>query len=281
MQDDFEHALRRAVSLIRDADALIVAAGAGMGVDSGLPDFRGREGFWQAYPALGQRGISFTEAANPETFQTDAVLAWGFYGHRLALYRRTAPHEGFQVLQRWGQAMRHGGWVFTSNVDGQFQRAGFDAQRIVECHGSIHHLQCIEPCRPVIWSADDFQPHVDEAVCRLINPAPRCPHCGALARPNVLMFGDGTWIDGRTGAQESRLADWLGRAERPVVVEVGAGTAVPSARHFSQQMVRHYRARLVRINPREAAVATAQDVGLAINALTGLKTIDALLGRPG
>lgn len=49
MNDAFEES----AALIAQADGLVVAAGAGMGVDSGLPDFRGREGFWRAYPALG------------------------------------------------------------------------------------------------------------------------------------------------------------------------------------------------------------------------------------
>ena len=60
---------------------LLFTAGAGMGVDSGLPDFRGDKGFWKAYPAL--FGHSFSDMANPSWFDSDPRLAWGFYGHRL------------------------------------------------------------------------------------------------------------------------------------------------------------------------------------------------------
>ena len=91
--------IHAAAQLIADADALLVGAGAGMGVDSGLPDFRGTEGFWRSYPALGQRGLKFYEVANPRTFDTDPALAWGFYGHRLALYRGTKPHAGFEIIR--------------------------------------------------------------------------------------------------------------------------------------------------------------------------------------
>lgn len=77
-----------AARLIDEADSLIIAAGAGMGVDSGLPDFRGVGGFWQAYPALGRAKIRFEEIASPATFERDPTLAWGFYGHRLNLYRK-------------------------------------------------------------------------------------------------------------------------------------------------------------------------------------------------
>ena len=88
--------------MIRQADGLLITAGAGIGVDSGLPDFRGPQGFWGAYPALGRARIAFEAIANPAAFASQPRLAWGFYGHRLNLYRRTVPHEGFRILQRIG-----------------------------------------------------------------------------------------------------------------------------------------------------------------------------------
>ncbi len=102
------HGARRAAALIAAADALLLTTGAVMGVDSGLPDFRGPEGFWRAYPELGRAGIDFITAASPATFHRDPHLAWGFYSHRLALYRRTLPHAGYDLLRRWGQAKPHG-----------------------------------------------------------------------------------------------------------------------------------------------------------------------------
>ena len=103
-----------------------------MGIDSGLPDFRGNQGFWQAYPALGQRRMDFTSIANPQTFVDEPRLAWGFYGHRLQFYRHTLTHYGFKLLQHLSQRFEHGSFVFTSNVDGQFQTAGFAAEQGIE-----------------------------------------------------------------------------------------------------------------------------------------------------
>ncbi|SMC27642.1 Sir2 family protein [Andreprevotia lacus DSM 23236] len=71
-------AARRAAACLRGADALLITAGAGMGVDSGLPDFRGNQGFWQAYPALGRAKLAFSSIANPQAFRADPALAWGF-----------------------------------------------------------------------------------------------------------------------------------------------------------------------------------------------------------
>ncbi len=100
-----------------------------MGVDSGLPDFRGNQGFWRAYPPYEQLGLDFVSLANPRWFADDPALAWGFYGHRMELYRQTAPHPGFAILHRWEGRMPRGGFVFTSNVDRHFQRAGFSPER--------------------------------------------------------------------------------------------------------------------------------------------------------
>jgi NAD-dependent SIR2 family protein deacetylase len=145
-QTELAHAGERAAEYIDAADSLVIAAGAGIGVDSGLPDFRGEDGFWKAYPALGRARTSFREIASPDAFQTAPLRAWGFYGHRLKLYRDTIPHLGFELLKRWGESMPRGYFVFTSNVDGQFQKAGFGQTKILECHGSIHQFQCLEPC---------------------------------------------------------------------------------------------------------------------------------------
>ncbi|WP_350030165.1 Sir2 family NAD-dependent protein deacetylase [Caballeronia sp. GAWG1-1] len=113
--------IRKAVSWLMEADGLLITAGAGMGVDSGLPDFRGNHGFWRAYPGLEHLGFSFEEMANPQRFEDEPELAWGFYGHRLQLYRDTVPHDGFRILRKWAGRMARGSFVFTSNVDGQFQ----------------------------------------------------------------------------------------------------------------------------------------------------------------
>lgn len=267
-----EDAVQRAAALVEQADGLLVAAGAGMGVDSGLPDFRGTDGFWRAYPPLARLKLAFHEMACPATFDRDPRLAWGFYGHRLGLYRATTPHAGFGILRAIGARMAQGSFVFTSNVDGQFQRAGFEQERVVECHGSIHHLQCTRPCCDAIWPADDVDPEVDMDACRLSSPLPVCPYCGALARPNILMFNDGAWLPGCTEEQYERFSRWRGRVERLAVVELGAGVDIPSVRRMAESQG----VPIVRINPREAAVR--HGAGLESGALAALGLLAEALG---
>ena len=251
-------AIEAARKVMTQAQALIVAAGAGMGVDSGLPDFRGNEGFWHNYPIARRVGLSFVDLANPRWFDENPQLAWAFYGHRLQLYRQTEPHVGFHLLLEFGKRLPGGYFVFTSNVDGQFQKAGFDEQRIVEVHGSIHHLQCVKPCTADIWPADAVQIELDMEHFRALEPLPRCRHCGALARPNILMFNDWQWISQRSDEQEARFKQWLAEIDRQrfklVIVEIGAGTAVPTVRITAERLADWHEGTLIRINPRESWV---------------------------
>jgi NAD-dependent SIR2 family protein deacetylase len=246
--------LPHAASLLSSSSALLITAGAGMGVDSGLPDFRGVEGFWRAYPALGRLKLSFDEMAQPGWFASRPEMAWAFYGHRQQLYRDTVPHPGFQTLLRWGNSIPCGYFVATSNVDGQFQKAGFPTERILEVHGNIHRLQCTQPC------SDDFTWVPDAPLDLRINlesltahgRLPRCPRCGAMARPNVLMFNDVDWSPEVTLGQERRFRQWLAstRGQRLVVLELGAGTAVATIRRLGERLVAERdRTTLVRINP--------------------------------
>jgi NAD-dependent SIR2 family protein deacetylase len=247
----------------------------------GLPDFRGPQGFWNAYPPYQKLGLHFTDVANPRWFATDPALAWGFYGHRFQLYRATLPHEGYAILKRWADRMSHGGFVFTSNVDGHFQRAGLGEDRVVECHGSIHLLQCTQRCGQEIWPvapAITTLIDLDEQTMRARRPFPACPGCGSLARPNILMFGDWQWDEARTADQQARLESWLQNMDsiRLAVVECGAGTAIPTVRHFCERIAAAADAPLVRINVRDPHVPAGQ-ISLAMGALAALQAIDTLL----
>jgi NAD-dependent SIR2 family protein deacetylase len=120
---------------------------------------------------------------------------------------------------------------------------------------------------------------VDEETFRARPPLPTCPDCGAVARPNILMFGDGGWLPQRTSGQLRALDRWLHSVSgRPaVVVELGAGRAVPTVRHQCESAARRLDAPLVRINPREPE-GPPGTLGLPEGALSALRRLDARLG---
>jgi NAD-dependent SIR2 family protein deacetylase len=122
-------------------------------------------------------------------------------------------------------------------------------------------------------------PEIDEAACKLLSAPPTCPWCGAIARPNIMMFGDGAWSEWRARDQQARLRRWHDDTERLVVVELGAGTAIPSVRHFSHASFIDREAVLVRINPREPAVPRSIDVSIAGSAIDVLRRLDDALSN--
>jgi NAD-dependent SIR2 family protein deacetylase len=147
---DTETLITKSADVIRNAEALLVCAGAGIGVDSGLPDFRGNVGFWKAYPPL----------------------------------------------------------------------------------------------------AKNEKVTVNESSMRARKPLPACPTCNATARPNILMFGDWSWLGGRTEDQYQRYGKWLqeNRDSQVAIVECGAGSGVPTVRMTSERIGASANVTLIRIN---------------------------------
>ena len=270
--------MSRAIDLakqkIKEADVVLITAGAGMGVDSGLPDFRGDEGFWKAYPVIKNLGHSFVDMANPEWFDSNPKLAWAFYGHRLNLYRETVPHKGFELLKELVDS-KDDYFIFTSNVDGQFQKAGFPESKIYECHGSIHHMQCVR-CEANIYSAQDTEVEVNMELFEAQN-IPLCPECTEVARPNILMFGDWAWDSTRSNAQSYRLGEFkqkiYEKRQKIVIIEIGAGTHIPTVRYESEHTAAELNGFVVRINPRDYEIEEQYGVGVTLGGLAGLKAV--------
>jgi NAD-dependent SIR2 family protein deacetylase len=257
--------IRKALKAIKEAKYMLITAGAGMGVDSGLPDFRGNEGFWKAYPVAEKLGLSFQALANPRWFDINPKLAWAFYAHRLNMYRSTEPHGGYSILLN----MPHNKFVFTSNVDGHFQKAGFSEMKVAEIHGSINYLQCSGPCCDKIWE-NTQNISIDEEKFEALE-FPYCPECREIARPNILMFSDLRFVDKRVSLQMARFEYWLSQINgKLVIIEIGAGKAVPTVRNMSEKIRRNFDATLIRINPFEADKA---DISIQTGALEALEKL--------
>jgi len=263
--------------IVEQADAVVILAGAGMGVDSGLPDFRGSKGLWKEYPELENRDLNFEEMANPKWFREDAQLAWAFYGHRLHKYFEIEPHAGFDMLLKLCKSKNDNYFVLTSNVDNHFQKAGFDPLKIHEVHGSLTHLQCISGCKRDIWSADYDAVTVDAKHFKATS-MPSCPHCGKLARPNVLMFDDDGWLQERERNQRNRFEAWQHKIwdtkEKVLIIEIGAGKAIATIRRIAERMYlqEFWGSNFVRINPRDCDVPDGA-ISIQSGGLDGITTL--------
>jgi len=224
-----------------------------MGVDSGLPDFRGNEGMWKEYPPLKNNNYGFMEISNPVSFVEVPELVWSFYGHRYDLYTDTIPHEGFNLLKNLIKD-KNDYFIVTSNVDGQFQKAGFDIEKIYEIHGRIHKFQCTE-CDKEPWVEKNKKFNVNKKDMILkYEDLPLC-ECGKLARPNIMMFSDYSFNIKENNIQNRKYQNFLlkNRNKKILVIEIGAGTAIPTIRNIGEGLLKNFsNSNLIRINPRES-----------------------------
>lgn len=260
--------IEQAVAWLDDADGLLIAAGTGMSVGAGFPDTADSRRLARALSVIGRVRPADCTLGTSEAFREVPRAAWGAYGHQLNSCRQSDPHPGYAILRRWADSAPKGAFVYTSNVDGHFSRAGFSTDRIVEAAGSLHWLQCSKACTPQLWSADGFEPKIKAVNGELAGVVPTCPHCGSVARPNVSLAKDWDWVPNRTMHQHALLSSWLMEMKRLVVVEVGADEL--AIRCFSEQNG----PRVIRIHPTDFAISPEVGLGFAASALEGLRRLD-------
>lgn len=121
-------------------------------------------------------------------------------------------------------------FCFTSNVDGHFNRV-FGEEHVYEVHGSIHFVQCTK-CGGISPNTFDIDVDLSTMAARNI---PKCCKCGSDVRPNILMFNDYDWDSERADQQAERLDRFVkGTAgTKLAMVEIGAGTAIPTIRNIN------------------------------------------------
>ena len=106
--------------------------------------------------------------------------------------------------------MPHGCFVFTSNADGHFSQSRFPGRPHLR-NASAPSTGCNaqRPAVPTAWQTGHLHPQVDSATLEWQGELPHCPHCGALARPNLLMIDDGQWNPIRSTQQRMLLDMWV------------------------------------------------------------------------
>jgi NAD-dependent SIR2 family protein deacetylase len=240
-----------ASKLITNHKKLIISAGAGMSVESGLPDYRSNEGLYKHYPPFEKLGVNFQDCANPQFFEDHPKNAWYFYGHRYLLYKQTKPHIGYSILKNIKERyFQDRYFIYTSNVDGHFLNH-FPGGKVIEIHGSINHLQCNCGHIRIAESLSTFL-RLNEDIGE-VEEVPICQTCKTMLRPNVLMFNDYDFNDTRYNEQLDGFKDFYSDVDDVVVIEIGAGKQLPVIRAFGRDLVSSYRkCSLIRINKNEA-----------------------------
>jgi len=220
------------------ATRITVLTGAGVSAASGVPTFRGPGGLW--------RNRQATQLATPDAFRQDPALVWEWYAWRRSVIAGCAPNAAHHAVAQWSESP--GFTLITQNVDGLHERA--NTRNVVRYHGSIWRLACNGGCGAGDW--EDLRVPLEPL-------PPRCPSCGAMARPGVVWFGEAIPREAAAAAQAATACD--------IFLSVGTSSVVyPAAGLIAAARARG--AFTVEINPEttgaevDIAIAVAAEIAL-------------------
>ncbi|CAF0890032.1 unnamed protein product [Adineta steineri] len=284
-QQDIGKAISCAAQYVRNADVLLIAAGAGMGVDAGIPDYYG--GIHIAHPRLAEIGLSLYDLSNHALFERNPALAWGHWTTRQREYMNVMPHVGYHMLHTWNKCNKSNVRVITTNLDHHFVRTGFSLDSIFEMHGSMYDAQCVHGCGVSPWPLDiENMPSVDLDTMLLLEPPPRCIQCGGLARVCTQLAVDDHWNAPHVEVARMRHETFfreLSAEQALTVLEIGCGTVMnkvrtEAARIVAEHRIRGGRAIHIRINSYQANIDQHEDnISLPLGALEALRKINQLV----
>jgi NAD-dependent deacetylase len=184
-----EPRLREVLDEARAGDGrIVVLTGAGISAESGIPTFRGKEGYWK----VGSRNYHPQELATSVAFSRLPHEVWRWYLYRRTVCRGAEPNPGHRALVELEEAMGDRFRLVTQNVDGLHMRAGSRAERLYEIHGNIDFMRCARRCTTAIYRITDAvgSKGRDDGLEQAELAALTCPDCDGPARPHVLWFDE-------------------------------------------------------------------------------------------
>ena len=277
----FSENIEKAIDEIKNADAILIHAGAGMSVDTGIPPYRGKFGIYENNIIIDGKTLKISDLTGYHFFMNNPEMSWAYHGSRIKKYKNMIPHKGFDILKNIVNKKNNNYYIFTTNVDNQFIKAGFDTNKIMEAHGSLFNYQEAGVKKGHVWRDVDLNIEISKNEFKAVKPLPTSPKTGKLARPNVLMFDDVDFNPTIYVKQEKRMREWLNinmqNNKRLVIIEIGSGKKIPIVRIKSERVLETYRnSKLIRINPEDSDVPVGQ-ISLPFGALATLNEINKRL----
>jgi NAD-dependent deacetylase len=211
-------------ALAEDGPAVFLT-GAGISAESGIPTFRGPEGYWR----VGSRNYQPMELATRAAFDEMPAEVWRWYLYRRSVCRAAEPNPAHRALVEAEQVLADRFLLVTQNVDGLHLRAGQGADRLYQIHGNIDFCRCREECPggavpralpAAIGERWGRERPLTEMHARLLHCG-----CGAWLRPHVL------WFDESYDEPRFRFTSTLDAMERAallVVIGTSGATSLPA-----------------------------------------------------
>ena len=216
---------------LKDSRKIVFVTGAGISQESGIPTFRGKDGYWRKYDPM--------KLASIDAFYDDPKLVWEWYDDRRKNILSVKPNEGHFAISQMEEFKDV--VVLTQNIDGLHQRSG--STNVLELHGSIIRIKC---------TVCDFVGNITENFESL---PPKCK-CGSMLRPDVVWFGEplpqNIW---QSAIKEASICD--------VMIIVGTSLVVSPANTLPVY-AKQNGAILIEVNPEKTVMSN--DMALSIQA---------------
>ena len=202
---------------------IVWLTGAGISAESGIPTFRGKEGFWR----IGSRNYQPEEMATMAAFREMPDEVWAWYLYRRSICRAAEPNSAHRAIVRAEQRGGSGFLLITQNVDGLHLRAGNTRERTYQIHGNLDFMRCSRECLPApvpVPEGIDVRWEKGRGLTDQERALLRCPECGAPGRPHVLWF-DESYDEENFRFQSSIEAARL--ASLVIVIGTSGATSLP------------------------------------------------------
>lgn len=256
----YEEQIEQASALIKEADFILIGAGAGASAAAGLvySGKRFTDNFGEFIEKYGSMYMTDMYAAGFYSFPTQEAK-WGYWSKHSMINRFLPP--ALPLYRQLYEIVREKEYfVLTTNVDHQFQKAGFRTERIFATQGDYGNIQCEKGCHPKIYDAEDLFYRMDQARHDCLVPSamvPKCPVCGGNMtmhlRCDQYFVEDENWHEAAGRYYEFRKR---AKREKGVLLELGVGFNTPTIIRFPfEKMVRENgNLSLIRLNMNEAVV---------------------------
>jgi len=242
--------IEKIAGLLRKAKSLLFITGSGVSADSGLPTYRGIGGLYD--DKVTDDGIPIEVALAGEMLRTRPEITWKYLSQiekncRGARWNRA--HEVLAEMERCFERV----WILTQNIDGFHTQAG--SKNVIDIHGDLHDIYC-PAC---LWRTrvPDFSG---------LQIPPRCPHCGRIARPDVVFFGE--------MLSEKKVHLMMSELQKTfdVYFSIGTTSVFP---YISQPMAvaAHLGRPTIEINPGSTVISDGVDIQVHLGAAEALEAI--------
>jgi NAD-dependent deacetylase len=247
-----ERNIEKAAQLIKDSTRIVVFTGAGVSTESGIPDFRSQGGIWDRFDPAEFTYQNFVAS------EENRKERWKFYREMFRTFAETEPnatHLAIAELETMGKLLA----VITQNIDALHQKAGNSPEKVIEIHGTIEKVKCLD-CGDLV-SQESVAERLDKG-----EEAPYCHICNGILKPATISFGESMPVD-----EMRRSEDSVSQCD--LCICIGSSLVVFPAAQFPT-MAKQRGARLVVINREPTHADSSADV--VIHDLAG-KTMSKIM----